>query len=69
MCMGTIAVERHKRRSSLTVYTATAKSRVVLTQIEDGIPDPSEFRVGSFHVPSGRASADPTLGSSNGAAS
>lgn len=66
--MTTIDSEHHSQRSALTVLRATGKSRGVLTQIETANPDPSEYRVGSFHVPAGRASTVPTLDTPNGTA-
>lgn len=68
MRMTTIGSERNNRRSSLTVLDATGKSRVSLTEPQTAIPDPSAYRVGSFHAPAGRASAVPTLGLPNGTA-
>lgn len=67
--MATIGLERDSARSSLTVFDATGKSRVALTQNQDSVPDPSEYRVGSFHVPASRASTVPTLDKLNGTAS
>lgn len=55
-------VRRHNLQgSSLTPRHATAKPRVVPATTRDSQPDPSETRVGSFHVPAGRATAVPTL--------
>lgn len=59
--MSTIVREHTKGRSPLTVQDATAKSRVALAPTEEAIPDPSEFRVGSFHVPTDHATTVPTL--------
>jgi len=47
--------------SSLTPRHAIGKPRVVPATIRDCLSDPSEVRVGSFHVSIGRASAVPTL--------
>lgn len=53
---------RHDSQGSpLTPRHAIAKSRVMPATTRDFAPDPSEIRVGSFHVPAGRASAVPAL--------
>lgn len=64
--MTTIALEHNRQRSSLTAGLATGKSRAMFTQTEDVTIDPSEYRVGSFHVPARRATAVPTLNKLNG---
>lgn len=67
--MATIALEHNSQRSPLTVSSATCQSRVALPRTEQAIPDPSEFRVGSSHVPEARAIVVPTFRPSNGPAS
>lgn len=47
--------------SSLTPRHAIGKPRVVPATTRDCAPDPSEIRVGLFHVPARRATAVPTL--------
>ena len=66
MRMTTIASGHTSERSPLTAGRATCKSREVLTQTEDALLDPSESRVGTFHVPACRATAVSTLHKLNG---
>lgn len=47
--------------SSLTPRHATGKLREVPTGTQSATSDPSEIRVGSFHVPAACASAVPTF--------
>ena len=57
----TMACRQDSQGSSLTPWHATAKSREVPTRTQIPMSDPSEIRVGSFHVPAGRATTVPTL--------
>ena len=59
--MATMTSEHVKQRSTLTVPSATCRSRRVLSKARQSVPDPSGYRVGSFHLPAGNARAVPTL--------
>jgi len=59
--MANMTSEHTKLRSTLTVLNATSRSRPVPVKTEEGSPDSSEFRVGSFHLPEGDARFVPTL--------
>lgn len=59
--MANMTSGRTKQRSLLTVLNATGRSRPVPVKTEEGSPGPSEFRVGSFHLPTGDARAVPML--------
>lgn len=58
--MASMTSEHSKRRSALTVFGATWRSRCVPLKTEDRSTDSSEFRVGSLHMPSSSAIAVPT---------
>lgn len=58
--MATMTLEHIKQRSTLTVVRATGRSRCAPVKTEEASTDSSEFRVGSFHMPSRSASAGPT---------
>jgi len=64
--MATMTSRHTNRRSTLTALSATGRSRRVPVKIREPYPDSSEYRVGSFHLPTPRASAVPMSFSSNG---
>jgi hypothetical protein len=64
--MATMSSRHSNPSSSLTTIIATARSRGVLTSIEDDRSVPSEVRVGSFHAPAFRARPVLTLKSTIG---
>jgi len=59
--MATMTLEHTEQRSTLTVPSATARSRGVLSKAKQSVQDPSGYRVGSFHLPEGDARAVSTL--------
>jgi hypothetical protein len=59
--VATMTSEHTKQRSTLTVLGATWRSRRVPIKTRQPLPDPSGYRVGSFHLPAGDARAVPML--------
>ena len=57
--MATMTSRNTKRRSTLTVLSATGRLRRVFVKTQEPFSDSSEYRVGSFHLPARRASAVP----------